>query len=428
MVDPVSIKIFALIFLIIATAYFVVSEFAFVKVRPSRIEQLVAEGNKKAVKAQKVINNLDGYLSACQLGITITALGIGWLGEPTVAALVKPLFEDLPMISDSLAGLISFIIAFSFITFLHVVMGELAPKTIAIQKAEFITLNFASSMIWFHKIMYPFIWALNGSALLIVKAMGMTSANEHNEAHSEEEIKFIVSTSKDINNDEKAMVEKIFDFDETITREIMVHRKDMDCIYLSKPIDVTLEFIKNNTHSRFPVVGDDKDDIKGYVNIRDLYSNHNSGKGLEGIIRAIPKVYESTPIKKVLSLLQKEKTQIAVVLDEYGGVAGLVTIEDIIEEIVGDIQDEFDNEVPAIRKGKNRWIVEGDAHIEEVEKAIGVTFENKKDVVTIGGFVMNYLIEADQLHTNTKFEIQGKQFEILNMEEERILVLSISKE
>ncbi|XIH11188.1 hypothetical protein C1N87_32865 (plasmid) [Priestia aryabhattai] len=423
MVDPYSI--IGLIILIIATAYFVAAEFAFVRVRSSRIDQLVQEGNKKAKNVQKILNNLDGYLSACQLGITITSLGLGWLGEPTVQSLLNPVMDKLQL-SNTISHALSFIIAFSVVTFLHVVLGELSPKSIAIQKAEWVCLALSSSIIAFYKVMYPFIWTLNGSANLIIKAMGMKSANEHSEEHSEEEIKLIVSSSNDINSDEKTMVEKIFEFDETITREIMVHRKDMNCIYLKDSIEQTLEYVQNNAYTRYPVVGEDKDDVKGYINIRDLYSNVSKGKGLEGIIRTIPRVYESTPIKKVLTRLQKEKSQIAVILDEYGGVSGLVTMEDIIEEIVGDIQDEYDNEITPIRKGKNRWIIEGDTHIDDVEKATGYLFEDKKDIVTIGGYVMSQL-DPEQLSPNVKYEIDGKQVEILNLDNNRILLLSIYK-
>lgn len=423
MVD--SVQIVALVILIIATAYFVAAEFAFVKVRSSRIEQLVQEGNKEAVNVQKIINNLDGYLSACQLGITVTALGIGWLGEPTFARLLEPLLEKMN-VSSSISHIIGFILAFSIITFLHVVLGELAPKSVAIQKAEKITLKVSSSLIFFYRVMYPFIWTLNGAANLIIKAFGLKTASEHSEEHSEEEIKLIVSSSNDINSDEKNMVEKIFDFDETITREIMVHRRDMNCIYLSHSFEETLEFVQNSTFSRFPVVGEDKDDIRGYINIRDLYSAIKNGQVMEDIIRPISKVYESIPIKKVLTRLQKDKAQIAVVLDEYGGVSGLVTMEDIVEEIVGDIQDEFDNEVPPIRKGKNRWIIEGDVHIEDVENAVNFVFKEKGDLLTIGGYIMSKL-DPEHMIVGFKFEIEGKQIEILSVEENRILLLSINK-
>ncbi|MGN5651084.1 hemolysin family protein [Bacillus sp. Brlt_9] len=420
-----SFRIIAVILLIFATAFFVIAEFAFVKVRSSRIDQLVAEGDKRAIRVQKILNNLDGYLSACQLGITITALGLGWLGEPTIQRLLNPLLTDLN-INQSISSTISFILSFSIITFLHVVLGELAPKTVAIQKAEEISLKVSSSMVVFYKIMYPFIWVLNGSANLIIRAFGMKVTSEHNEEHSEEEIKLIVSSSNDINKDEKNMVEKIFDFDETLVREIMVHRKEMKCIYETEEYETIVEFVKSSRFSRFPVCGEDKDDIKGYVNIRDIYSNNEKEKNLNSIIREIPRVYESMPIKKVLQRLQLEKTQIAVVIDEYGGISGLVTMEDIVEEIVGDIQDEFDNEIPPIRKGKNRWIIEGDVHIEDVEKAIGTIFDEKKDTITIGGYIMSKL-ETIEIEKGNKIEMQGRTIEILNCEENRILLLAVTK-
>lgn len=422
--DP--LQILALFVLIFITAYFVAAEFAFVKVRSSRIDQLVAEGNKKAVKVQKILNSLDGYLSATQLGITIASLALGWIGESAVHSVLSPVFDYIKL-SENITHPLSVAVSFLLVTFLHVVLGELSPKTVAINKAEWICLKFSSSIILFYNVMYPFIWLLNSSSNLIVKSFGLRAASEHSEEHSEEEIKLIVSSSNDINSDEKTMVEKIFDFDETIAREIMVHRKDMNCIYLNDSLEEILEFIEDKTFSRFPVVGVDKDDVKGYINIRDLYSIKNKKvSNLESIVRKIPKVYESTPIKKVLSKLKKEKSQIAVVLDEYGGVSGLVTMEDILEEIVGDIQDEFDNEIFPIVKGKNRWIIEGDTHIEDVEKAIGFTFVEKKDVVTMGGFVMSNL-ESEQVKVGHKIEIQGKQIELLKVEEDRILSLAILK-
>lgn len=418
-----SLQIVTVLLLVAATAYFVVCEFAYVRIRSSRVEQLISEGNKKAEKVKKILNNLDGYLSACQLGISVASLGLGWLGEPAVQTLIKPVLSKLNL-GESVSQMISFLIAFSIVTFLTVVIGELAPKTIAIQKAEWISLNFASSLHMFFVILFPFIWLLNGAANVIVKFLGFKLAHEVEEEHSEEEIRYIVSASKDINIDEKTMVENIFEFDETVAKEIMVHRKDMRCIYLKDSLEETIKFVKENKFSRFPVVGKDKDDIKGYITIRDLYTNLHEGKGLEGIIRKVPSVYENTPIKKVLSHLQKQKSQIAIVYDEYGGVAGMVTMEDIVEEIVGDIQDEFDNEESEIKKGKNRWIIDGEAHIEDVENAIGHRFSNVKDTITIGGYVMTQ-IKPEQYVENKEFELDGLKMEILEIENGRITLLSI---
>lgn len=412
--------------LIIISAYFVMAEFALVKVRKTRIEQLALEGNKQAKKVLAILENLDGYLSACQIGITITSLGLGWLGEPAVQSLLDPLLQRFDL-GENVTHSISFLVAFLLITYIHVVFGELAPKTIAIQKAETISLKISPSMVFFYRLMYPFIWLLNGTANLIVRMFGFEVASEHSEEHhSEEEIKLIVSSSNDINNDEKELVERIFAFDETISREIMVHRRDMHCIYLNDSYEEICEAVEASGFSRFPVIGKDKDDIKGYINYRDLMSNDEKTP-IETIIRAIPKVYESTPIKKVLALLQKEKAPIAVVLDEYGGVSGILTLEDILEELVGQIQDEYDDEVQTkIRKGKKRWIIEGDVHIEEVEDAIGHTFDNKDNVVSIGGFLMTHIADMN-FEREKKYEIDGKQFEILDFEDNRITVLAIEK-
>ena len=419
-------QIVTVLLLIIISAYFVMAEFALVKVRKTRMEQLASEGNKQANKVLLILANLDGYLSACQIGITITSLGLGWLGEPAVQSLLDPFLQRFNL-GENVTHSISFLIAFLLITYIHVVFGELAPKTIAIQKAETISLKISSSIIFFYKLMYPFIWLLNGTANVMVRLFGFEAASEHSDDHhSEEEIKLIVSSSNDINNDEKEMVERIFTFDETIAREIMVHRKEMQCVYLKDSYDEILRSVKDNRYSRFPVIGKDKDDIKGYINLRDLLSEDKE-TSIESFIRDIPKVYESTPIKTVLALLQKQKSPIAVVLDEYGGVSGILTLEDILEELVGQIQDEYDNEVQTkIRKGKKRWIIEGDVHIEEVEDAIGHTFNNKDNVVSIGGFLMTHLGGMD-FEREKKYEIDGKLFEILDFEDNRITVLAIEK-
>lgn len=207
--------------LIALTAFFVASEFAIIRIRSSRVDQLIAEGNKTAISVKKVITHLDEYLSACQLGITLTALGLGWLGEPTVARLLEPLFVKWS-IPSSVSHIVSVVIAFSLITFLHVVVGELAPKTLAIQKAEAVSFLFAKPLIWFYRIMFPFIWALNGSARLLTKAFGLEAVSENEMAHSEEELRIILSESYksgEINQSEFKYVNKIFEFDDRLARK-----------------------------------------------------------------------------------------------------------------------------------------------------------------------------------------------------------------
>jgi CBS domain containing-hemolysin-like protein len=388
----ISLYIVLVIFLIIATAFFVATEFAIVKLRPSRIDQLVTEGNKKAIAVQKVTSNLDGYLSACQLGITITALGLGWLGEPTVELLLHPVFEYFHLPAQVTATL-SFLVAFAFITFLHVVLGELAPKTVAIQKAEAISLMFAGPIILFYRVMYPFIWVLNGSAALLIRLFGFKPAKEHEEAHSEEELRIILSESYqsgEINQAEYGYVNRIFNFDDLKAQEIMVPRTDMVCLYQDKSLEENLKIIKEEQYTRFPVVKENKDNIVGMINTKEFFLHYtdNSNLDFSTMIRPVLTVQDGTAIKTLLKEMQKQRVHIAVLVDEYGGTAGMVTIEDILEEIVGEIRDEFDAEERSeIEKINDKHIVaDGKVLLSEVSGLFGIHIE-KEGFDTIGGWL-----------------------------------------
>ncbi|MEH6930616.1 hemolysin family protein, partial [Priestia megaterium] len=250
--------------LIALTGFFVATEFAIVKVRSSRIDQLVAEGKKGALSAKKVITHLDEYLSACQLGITVTAMGLGWLGEPTVARMLNPLFIRWEF-NDSLTHILSLGIAFIIMTYLHVVVGELAPKTFSIQKSEAVTLLFAPSIIVFYKVMYPFIWVLNGSARILVGMFGLKPASEHELAHSEEELRLLLSESYksgEINQSELKYVNNIFEFDERTAKEIMIPRTEMITISEDAKVEDLLQMTVFEQYTRYPVALDgDKDNI-----------------------------------------------------------------------------------------------------------------------------------------------------------------------
>lgn len=406
------------VILIILTAFFVASEFAIVKIRRTRIEQLVSEGNKKAKTVKKILDNLDGYLSACQLGITITSLGLGWVGEPAIADLLKPVFLYME-ISQNLIHTVSFVVAFSIITFLHVVLGELAPKSLAIQKAEEITLMIAKPLGFFYKIMYPIIWILNSSANLLIRLFGFKPVTE-DEQHTAEEVKMIVSSSSNLEPDEQQMLTKIFNFHERFLREIMIHRKDMDCIYLTDDIEENLAYIKQSTHSRFPVCGEDKDDILGYVTLKEIYRAKEEGKlELKNLIRELPKLYETTSIKKTLRLMQEHKHQMAIVIDEYGGVSGLVTLEDILEVIVGEIQDEFDNEIEPFRQTDEGTIIEGTVLIDDVNEYFGLHLEEIDGIDTIGGYVLTKIEHPPK--KGIKVRLKHYVIEILEVDDHRIL-------
>jgi CBS domain containing-hemolysin-like protein len=386
------LNLFLVALLIILTAFFVATEFAIIKLRPSRVDQMVMEGKKNALAVQKVTSNLDGYLSACQLGITITALGLGWLGEPTVEDILFPLFDQL-RIGESTGHLLSFIIAFVSITFLHVVLGELAPKTLAIQKAEQIAVLTAPIIIIFNKIMYPFIWVLNGSANTFVRMFGIMPASEHEEAHSEEEIQIILSESYEsgkINKTEYGYVSRIFAFDDLLAREIMVPRTDMVCLDVDQSLEENILIVKTEQYTRFLVTKGSKDHIVGFVNTKRFFLNYdnNAGFDFKSLIQPVLTVPENIPVKSLLLKMQEQHVHIALLLDEYGGTSGLVTIEDILEEIVGEIRDEFDTDEkkPIDTIGEEHYLVEGNTSIDEITVLIGVNIEHE-DVDSIGGWL-----------------------------------------
>ncbi|KYD12932.1 hypothetical protein B4168_2816 [Anoxybacillus flavithermus] len=418
--------------LIACTAFFVASEFAIVKVRSSRIDQLVNEGNKRAIAAKKVISNLDGYLSANQLGITMTSLGLGWLGEPTVERILMPLFERIHL-SESLSHVLSFVIAFSTITFLHVVVGELAPKTFAIHKAEAITLFTAQPLILFYKTMYPFIWTLNNSARLVTKMFGLQPAAEHEIAHSEEELRLILSESYksgEINQSEYRYVNNIFRFDDRVAKEIMVPRKEIVALDINRSVKENLEIIKEEKYTRYPVIDGDKDHVLGLINVKevftDLVTNPSAEKQMKDYIRPIIQVIESIAIHDLLVKMQKERIHMAILVDEYGGTSGLVTVEDILEEIVGEIQDEFDvDEMPLIQKvDETRTIVDGKVLISEVNDLFGLSIDDD-DVDTIGGWI---LTKHYDIKVGDSVEIDNYLFTVKEMDGHHVKTVEILKQ
>jgi CBS domain containing-hemolysin-like protein len=417
--------------LIALTGFFVATEFAIVKIRSTRIDQLVSEGNKNAIAAKTVISNLDEYLSACQLGITITALGLGWLGEETIAHILHPVFEQLNL-SESVATVTSVSIAFALITFLHVVVGELAPKTLAIQKAEAVALLFAKPVILFYKLMYPIIKTLNGSARLLTGLFGLERISENEIAHTEEELRMILSESYksgEINQSEYKYVNNIFEFNDRIAKEIMVPRTEM--IGFEKDL-VIEEFISTATeenYTRYPIYEGDKDHIIGMINMKevltDFVKKRNMNEPIMKYSRPVIKVMESMPIHDLLLKMQKDRVHMAILVDEYGGTAGLVTVEDIIEEIVGDIRDEFDHdEVPDIKKiNENKTIIDGKVLIEEVNDLFGLQIDDT-DVDTISGWILTEKMEARE---GDKISLGDYEFKILEMEGYHIKSLEIVK-
>lgn len=418
--------------LIALTAFFVASEFAIIRIRSSRIDQLIEEGNTKAISAKKVISNLDEYLSACQFGITITALGLGWLGESTIEGLLRPIFVGLH-IPENITHVLAIGIAFAAITFLHVVVGELAPKTLAIQKAEMITLVMSRPLILFYKIMYPIIWALNNSAKITASMFGLKPVSENEIAHTEEELRIILSESYksgEINQSEFKYVNKIFEFDNRIAKEVMVPRTEIVSLSKDDTLETFLQLVREEKFTRYPIMDGDKDHIIGLVNIKemitDLVGNENlSSQTLEKYTRPILRVIETIPIHDLLVKMQKDRVHMSVLMDEYGGTSGLVTVEDILEEIVGEIRDEFDmDEIPMIRKIKDHhYIIDSKVLVSEVNDLLGLEIDDE-DIDTIGGWVLteNYEVKEGDIIPHDSYT-----FKILEMEEHHIIYIEVIK-
>ncbi|MBC2683203.1 HlyC/CorC family transporter [Bacillus toyonensis] len=428
--DIYSISI--VIVLIALTAFFVAAEFAIVKVRSSRIDNLIAEGNNRATSVKTVITNLDEYLSACQLGITVTALGIGWFGKPALKQIFDTLFANWK-ISTQLADIFAVILVFLLITFLHVVIGELAPKTVAIQKSEQVSLLVSKPLIFFYHIAFPFIWLLNGSARIITKLLGLKPPKGHDEVHSEEELRLLVSESYkngEINQSEYKYVNKIFEFDDRIAKEIMVPRTEMNIISKEMPAEEALQKMSREKYTRYPVVDGDKDHVIGFVNFKDIFTEFVQHKAVnkktvEQYVRPIILVIDSIPIHDLFLKMQKERTHIAILIDEYGGTSGLVTVEDILEEIVGDIQDEFDtDEQPEIQQvSETKTILEGKVLVSEVNTLFGLAIDDD-GVDTIGGWILTKNIEIAE---EDSIEIENYKFCVKELDGRYIKRLEVTK-
>jgi CBS domain containing-hemolysin-like protein len=428
----ITISLILFVLLIALTAFFVAAEFAIVKVRGSRINQLIEEGKPGALDAKKVTSKMDEYLSACQLGITVTALGLGWLGEPTVEALLMPLFTKIGL-DSSVSHILSFVIAFAGVTYLHVVVGELAPKTIAIQKAEQITLLFAKPLIMFYRVMYPFIWFLNGSARLLVGLFGYKPASESEVAHSEEELRIILSESfksGEINQSEYKYVNRIFEFDDRVANEIMVQRTEMVTIEQGTPLLQVVELIQEEQFTRYPVTDGDKDNVVGMANIKRLYTatiteENVSELTVDSFVTPIIRVLETIPIHDLLLKMQKERIHMAILTDEYGGTAGLATVEDILEEIVGEIRDEFDqDERPPIQKIKdNHYIFDAKTLIRDVNDTLGIELP-EMDMNTLGGLILTGKYEVE---IGDVVEYEGYEFKVIEMDGHHVLYIEVKK-
>ena len=385
-------KIVVVFLLVFGNAFFVAAEFSIVKMRSSRLDVLIAEGNRRASYAKKLADRLDVALSVTQLGITIVSLGLGWLGEPVVASLLYPIFLWLG-VPESAVETISFAIAFFLITSLHIVGGELIPKNVAIRKVESVALTVALPLLAFQRVMYPFVWLLNHVANWAEERMGFSVVTkEEDVAHTEEEIRVLMEESHRqgfIDKTELEFVDNVFDFADLSVREIMIPRTDMICLDLEDSLEENMRTAMEERLTRYPICDGGKDNIIGFLHIKDfvqtLYKKEDPD--LRKLARHVLIVPEVMAVSRLLQTMQQERSQLAIVVDEYGGTAGMVTIEDVIEEIVGDIQDEFDTDRPLVEKrGACLYSVDAKMLLEELEDILEVNID-EEEIDSVGGWL-----------------------------------------
>ncbi|MEX5284872.1 hemolysin family protein [Selenomonas sputigena] len=394
MEDPflLGIKLFFVFLLVFGNAFFVAAEFSIVKMRGSRLDVLIAAGNRRASYAKALVDRLDVALSVTQLGITIVSLGLGWLGEPVVSSILHPAFLWLGL-PENVGSTLSFFLAFSLITALHIVGGELIPKNVAIRKVESVTLAVALPLLVFQRVMYPFVWLLNHVANWVEERMGFSVVTKGEDvAHTEEEIRVLMKESHRqgfIDKTELEFVDNVFDFADLSVREIMIPRTEMVCLYLEDSLEENIAVAMAEKLTRYPICDEDKDNIIGFLHIKDFLQTvyRKETPDLRKLARHVLVVPEAMAVSRLLQTMQQERSQLAIVVDEYGGTAGMVTIEDVVEEIVGDIQDEFDTDRPLVEKrGPCLYSVDAKMLLEELEEILEVAID-EEDIDSVGGWL-----------------------------------------
>jgi CBS domain containing-hemolysin-like protein len=432
-------NIFLVIFLVLANGFFVASEFALVAVRKSRIEALAAEGNAKAKRLLDLLNNLNAYISATQLGITLASLGLGWVGEPAVAALLEPVLIRLGeltgatfLASGAVLHTISFIIAFSFITFLHIVFGELAPKTAALELSEKVSMWCALPMQLFYKIFYYPIRLLDWTGTKTVRLFGLHPSGEHGSVYTEDEIRQLINVSEQsghLNKEERRLINRVFEFSETTVKEAMIPRTEIVGVSADCTLEQIARTFENHGYSRMPVWRDSLDDIVGFIHSKDLmsYLLRPEEFQLEKVIQKPTYVVDTARLEDVLRQMQKAKAHFGFVVDEHGGVEGIITLEDLLEEIVGDISDEHDEEVnEQIHKiTDDVYILDGGLAVRDLNRRLELNLPVSEAYTTIAGFLMSesgqILNEGDQVQFN------GHNFKIEKVDKRRILQVRMEK-
>jgi CBS domain containing-hemolysin-like protein len=434
-----ALNLLLVIFLVLANGFFVASEFALVAVRKSRIEALANEGHKGAVRLLGLLNNLNAYISATQLGITLASLALGWVGEPAVAAVLEPVLMRVGEVtgmaflaSGAVLHTISFTIAFSFITFLHIVFGELAPKTAALELSEKVSLVIALPLLIFYKVFsYP-IRLLDWAGTRTVRIFGLHPSGEHGSNYTEDEIRQLVNLSEasgHLNEDERRLINQVFEFSETTVREAMIPRTEIVAISESCSVEEIARAFRQNGYSRLPVYRGSLDDMIGFIHSKDVmaFLLEPETFKLEHVLQKPMYVVDTARLEDVLKQMQKEKFHFGFVVDEHGGVEGIITLEDLLEEIVGDISDEHDEEAneQIHEQPDGSYVLDGGLAVRDLNRRLELHLPVSEGYTTIAGFLMSesghVLTEGENVPYN------GHIFKIEKVDKRRILQVRMEK-
>jgi len=419
-----ALDVFWTLLLVLANGFFVAAEFAIVKVRASQIELQAKSGSKVAKIAKNITDHLDGYLAATQLGITLASLGLGWVGERVMTEIVGNFFQFVGLdISAGWAKTFGHVLAFAIITILHVVLGELAPKSIAIQKPVATTMRLAIPLRIFYYLFIPFIWLLNGFANFLLKIIGIQQHSSES-SHSSEELQYLLDKGKEsgaLDISEHELIKNVFDFNERIVKNIMVPRTKIIAIDKDATADKFINTVTEEGYSRIPIYDDNIDQIVGIVHTKDILPIIVKGKEvvLKNIMRKPYFIPETKKINDLMAEFQLKRIQIAIVLDEFGGTAGMVTLEDIVEELVGEIQDEYDEETPVVERiSETEYMVDAGASVHDVNGYLPLELPESSDYDTIAGLVSDLFDKIPEVGEYK--EVYGYTFTIMKKTQQNI--------
>ncbi len=412
-------------FLVFLNGFFVAAEFALVKVRPTQLD--AQTHTRRGRVADHMVEHLDAYLSATQLGITLASLGLGWVGEPAVSRLLEGPLAAIGIGSEAMVHTASIAIGFAIISVLHIVLGELAPKSLAIRKPEPTSLWVAIPLFAFYKVTFPAIWLLNQMANAILRLVGIAPVTEGELAHDEEEIRRLLASRQEaeIPDEKRELLDNIFELSERTARQVMVPRADVVFLDVEQSMDENLLLARRSGHTRFPLCERELDNVLGLVHIKDLFRADEMPESLQDVRREALFVPETQSLEQLLRRMKTSHIHMAAVLDEYGGVSGIVTLENVIEEIVGEIQDEFDFERPElVELGEGVYRILGSMLIAEVEEELEVDLGDDRDEDTLAGVALSEI--GRRARVGDQVEFGPLRMEVLEVEQNRILSLKVT--